>query len=92
MLMCPKADKGASYGLVWNWFVEKLVDPNHACCCLSVLWTAIPECKVHTVSCSSNKMNQSQSPKCKKKRKKKLIFGVMPYAKMGSAKKKAKMK
>ena len=34
---------GHYYGRVWNWFVEKLVDLNHACWCLSVLWTAIPE-------------------------------------------------
>ena len=33
---------------------------------LSVLWPAIPESKVRTVSCSSNKINQSQSPKHKK--------------------------
>ena len=31
------------YGQVWNSFVEKLGDLNHACWCLSVLWTAIPE-------------------------------------------------
>ena len=37
--MCP----GHYYGRFWNWFVEKLVDLNHACWCLSVLWTAIPE-------------------------------------------------
>ena len=34
---------GHYYGRVWNWFVEKLVNPNHACWCLSVLWAAIPE-------------------------------------------------
>ena len=34
---------GHYYGRVWNWFVEKLVDLNHACWCLSVLWTAISE-------------------------------------------------
>ena len=34
---------GHYYGRVWNWFIEKLVDLNHACWCLSVLWTAIPE-------------------------------------------------
>ena len=43
------------------------------------------------VSCSSNKMNQPQSPKRKKNRKKKLIFGPTPYAKMGSAKKNCKI-
>ena len=31
------------YGQVLNWFVEKLGDLNHACWCLSVLWTAILE-------------------------------------------------
>ena len=31
------------YGRVWNWFVETLVDLNHACWCLSVQWTAIPK-------------------------------------------------
>ena len=49
----------------------------------------MPESKVGMVFCSSNKMNQPQSPKRKKKRKK-IIMGVMPYAKMGSAKKIAK--
>ena len=37
-------------------------------------------------------MNQPQSPKRKKKRKKALIFGVMPDAKMGSANKSCKNK
>ena len=59
-----------SYGRVWNWCVEKLADLNHACWCLSVLWTAIPESKVRMVSCSSNKMKQPQSPKCGKKTQK----------------------
>ena len=59
---------GHHYGRVCSWFVEKLVDLNHACWCLSVLWTTIPESKVRTVSCSSNKMNQPQSPKRKKER------------------------
>ena len=91
MLMCPKADKGASYGLVWNWFVEKLVDLNHVVVAESCLLcamdcnpkvrlidicmpaqerTAIPEPKVRTASCSSNKMNQPQSPKRQKNEKK----------------------
>ena len=30
-----------SYGQIWNWFVEKMVDLNQACWCLSVLWAAI---------------------------------------------------
>ena len=45
-------------------------------------WTAILEPKVPTVSCSSSKMNQPQSPKTQKKN-----FGITPDAKMGSAKK-----
>ena len=80
---------GHYHGRVWNWFVEKLVDLNHACWCLSVLWIAIPESKVRTVSCSSNKMNQPQSPKRKKKRKKLIIFGAASHTKLGSAKKKS---
>ena len=81
---------GHYYGRVWNWFVEKLVDLNHACWCLSVLWAAIPESKVRTASCSSNKMNQPRSPKRKKKnakKRKKLFFGATPCTKMGSANK-----
>ena len=38
---CP----GHYYGRSWNWFLEKLVDLNHACWCLSMLWIAIPESK-----------------------------------------------
>ena len=56
---------GHYYGRVWNWLVEKLVHLNHACWCLSVVWIAIPETMVRTVSCSSNQMNQPQSPKRK---------------------------
>ena len=56
--------------------------------CMPVLeWTAIPESKVRTVSCSSNKMNQPQSPKRKKKPAKKIFFGPTFYTKMGSTKK-----
>ena len=43
------------------------------------------------VPCGSNKMNQPQSPK-RKKNAKNLIFGVMPYANIGFAKKIAKIK
>ena len=79
------------YGQVCNWFVEKLVDLNHACSCLSVLWTAILESMVRTVSCSSNKMNQPQSPKRNKKPQKN-NFWCNALRKMGSAKKIAKIK
>ena len=44
------------------------------------------ETKVCTVSCSSNKMIQPQSP-TRKKKTQKIIFGTTPYAKTGSAKK-----
>ena len=70
--------RGCCLCCVWNWFVEKLVDLNHACWCLSVLWTAIPESNVRTVSCSSNKMNQPQSPKRKKKPQKNNFCPFLP--------------
>ena len=48
--MCHGHYYGHAMGTIMDEFVEKLVDLNHACWCLSVLWIAIPESKVRTVS------------------------------------------
>ena len=55
-------------------------------------WTAIPESKASTFSCSSNKMNQPLSPKCKNKTAKKIHFTFNTLRKNWSRRKQSQRK